>query len=123
MVALDLVVINEAGHPWAEVFLDDWLPDACQELQLLVGLRSLGPLPVVLSTHERHASRFPPREEELERLLDEEETGLGRPLDVLERWSTYAHGVCTVGSEGQNPPEGVAVGEPVIYLDVDRIER
>src|SRR5687767_6528964 len=120
---MSLVVVNEAGHSWGEVFLQEWVPAAAEELIRLIGGHWTDSIPIVLSRSARHSERFPPNLNEHEDLVGEDEVQDCSSGDYVgTSWWTYAHGVCTIASALQVPPAVVVVGLPVIYLDIERIE-
>lgn len=95
-----------------------------QSLAAHLGRLPAGAVHVVLSDRETHESRFPPRAGEVLELEDLTEIPEDEREQVAQRytWSFYAHGVTTHAAASHNPPDGVAIGDLAIYLDVDSVE-
>ena len=71
-------IVNETQHVWAEQFLQSWLDVAELELVVLLGKAPRVSIPIVVSTHTRHAQRFPPAVEEDLELAGDQEVGEAR---------------------------------------------
>lgn len=113
---------DEAGHRWSVVLSEALLPVASKALVEYLGRVPDAPVHVILSDLDTHSARFPPRQDEIERLiqLDDDQ---GTPALQRYEWTLCAHGVCTVAATKQRPPVDVTAGDIAIYIDVDSCER
>ena len=123
-------IFDEGVTPWVPVFLDEWVSTLLPEIERYLGQRWPERIPIILSLHSAHSARFPP-DAGLDRDLlspesteeDESEAPETDPDALERRWWSYAYGIATRVSEQHNPPTGVGLGSPAVYLNVEHIER
>jgi hypothetical protein len=120
-------IYDEEGYEAAAQFLDGWVSVAVRELTALLGHPSRpADVNVVLSATVNHQRRFPPEEEDVTTLMGSEDENMEEQspkIPLAQRFppETYAHGVTALCDPDQQPPEGIPVGAPVIYLDIPTI--
>jgi len=106
----------------AATFVTSWLETALPALSQTLGVAGPeGGLHVVLSSTDRHRTRFPIRDEEVQALsgpYDEEPIGDPRS-GVLGQ--AFAHGVATRARALLHLPTGVPAGSAVICIDVPTV--
>ncbi len=123
-------IFDEGVTPWVPVFLDEWVSTLLPEIERYLGQRWPERIPIILSLHSADSARFPP-DAGLDRDLlspesteeDESEAPETDPDALERRWWSYAYGIATRVSEQHNPPTGVGLGSPAVYLNVEHIER
>jgi hypothetical protein len=122
---MNFQIHNECGHPWADVFLDDFVVVAGSCLSLELGVVPSAPVHVVISDERKHRDRFPPRSDEDAAMRPQTETACGSDggaaLQGYDR-SAYAHGIATVVDRRHDPPALATLGDSAIYLDIETIE-